>query len=121
MNREYAMGGGRKVTPTPSAKIEAQRMVAQAEAERQVLLREAEIESREAAIAQRAEGETELRAREARLAAVETALADRTVSITAQAEAAKEARQRLHVRSEPVAEVEAQARRVLEETRALNV
>jgi ribonuclease Y len=98
---------------------EARRIRSDAEIERQALLRESDIQTREQALATRAEAEADLRAREAELAEGETALAAQAVRIDEEARLAGEARDGLAEREALVAEREQDARALAAEVNSI--
>jgi ribonuclease Y len=97
---------------------EAARLRAAAEAERQAIVRDAEIAAREEALTLRAAAESELRQREEAQAAQASALAARGLALDARAKANAEARARVQERGRPAADHEADAARQLEMARA---
>jgi ribonuclease Y len=111
---------GRRLRRPPAEQdAEPRRIRAEAEIERQTLLREADILAREQSLVVRAEAEAELRAREAELAQAETGLAAQAVRIDEEARLAQEARGRLAERVAPIAEREQDGRALLAEARAI--
>lgn len=110
----------RRATPPASGiELEAERLRAMAESERQTLLRDADISAREEGLAARAAAEPEFRTLEAGLAERETALAARSVRITEQARALDDLRSRLRDREGPLAEREGEIRKLRSEVQAI--
>lgn len=89
-----------------SAKVEAERLRTEARLEREAIVRNAEIEAREQALALRAEAAVREREEEERLVRLAAGLAGRQADLEARAKEAGEARERLQRREAPLGALE---------------
>jgi ribonuclease Y len=108
-----------RLTQTVDRDAESRRIRNEAELERQPMLREAEIQAREQALAVRLEAETTFRAKEAELAQKETALAARKVRTDEEARQLDDLRETLKQRTIQLNEREQEGRALVSELQSI--